>query len=761
MSPSSELVGIDIAMLLALLACSDVQVSSTDEAPVIELLRPSGGSAFLPTEPLELCANIDDEAGLEALEITLASSVDGILEPSWGDCEGGNLGAQLQLSDADHLLTLSAVDPRGQAGVATTSVIATENTEPTCELLNPLDEDWIELGDSWLVEGLVSDLESGAASLEVRVESDLDGELWADAVPSSGELSFNWTPEASGDHLLTLSVADPRDLTAACQVAVYVDPCLDEDEDGFTTCEEDCDDLDPDSYPGGEEVADGADNDCDGDTDEGTVLGDDDEDGWTEAEGDCDDDDDSVHPEAEEIPYDGVDQDCDGGDADDLDSDGYTGGSDGSDCDDADADIHPGATETWYDGVDSDCDGANDYDQDADGHDSQDHGGDDCDDTDASISPSASELWYDGTDQDCDGASDYDQDADGDDCEDHGGDDCEDTDAAIHPGATDTWYDGVDADCDGASDYDQDADGYLSDSYGGSDCDDADADIHPGATDTWYDGVDSDCDGASDYDQDGDGYVSDGYSGDDCDDDDADINPGETETWYDGTDTDCDGGSDYDQDGDGDDAEDYGGGDCDDTDSAVHSGASETRDGKDNDCDDSCDEGLLSAGDLIVSEFMKDPSKVSDDYGEWFEVTNTTSTDIRLCEAWLFEDADGESMALSAGTQVLVPAGDYAVLGRSSNTSINGGASVDYAYATGFRLANGADEIVLVHDGSEIDRVEYDNGVDWPDPTGKSVSLDPSSLNASDNDDGTNWCSGSSSYGDGDKGTPGDANDGC
>ena len=63
---------------------------------------------------------------------------------------------------------------------------------------------------------------------------------------------------------------------------------LDEDGDGYggeavVACEApdsyadngaDCDDSDASSYPGAEEVADGADNDCDGDTDEGVVVDD-------------------------------------------------------------------------------------------------------------------------------------------------------------------------------------------------------------------------------------------------------------------------------------------------------------------------------------------------------------------------------------------------------------------------------------------------------------------------------------------------------
>jgi hypothetical protein len=52
----------------------------------------------------------------------------------------------------------------------------------------------------------------------------------------------------------------------AADAALY--HCVDLDEDGVTNCDGDCDDNDPDSYPGNPEVCDGADNDCDGQTDE-------------------------------------------------------------------------------------------------------------------------------------------------------------------------------------------------------------------------------------------------------------------------------------------------------------------------------------------------------------------------------------------------------------------------------------------------------------------------------------------------------------
>jgi hypothetical protein len=91
----------------------------------------------------------------------------------------------------------------------------------------------------------------------------------------------------------------------------------------------------------------------------------------------------------------------------------------------------------------------------------------------------------------------------------------------------------------------------------------------------------------------------------------------------------------------------------------------------------------------------------------------------------------------------------------------NGGVNIDYVYGTSWFLANGADEVVLECSGTEIDRVEYDGGPNFPDPTGASMNLNPNNLNGTDNDTGSNWCESTSTYGDGDLGTPGAANDAC
>ncbi|MCB9744554.1 MAG: FG-GAP repeat protein [Alphaproteobacteria bacterium] len=184
---------------------------------------------------------------------------------------------------------------------------------------------------------------------------------------------------------------------------------LDVDQDGHLAIAwggDDCDDFDPNNFPGNEELCDWQDNDCDGVGDGPQALDavlyylDHDRDGWGNSEatrlscvqlegwsevgGDCDDWDPNNRPYADEL-CDGVDNDCDGlvdgEDADgpdpvewfpDEDGDGYGDEgaapifdcagpegwvSVGGDCDDGEPAKNPGEAEVCSDGLDNDCDG--------------------------------------------------------------------------------------------------------------------------------------------------------------------------------------------------------------------------------------------------------------------------------------------------------------------------------------------------------------------------------------------------------------------
>lgn len=183
------------------------------------------------------------------------------------------------------------------------------------------------------------------------------------------------------------------------------------------------------------------DTDSRGDTDSGNDSGadtdslatDDDGDGFSENDGDCDDENGEINPDASEIWYDGADENCDGNDGD-QDGDGYCNlDYSGIACEEGTGDcaddaasigvaingfadwdaveIHPGAAETWYDGIDQNCAGDNDFDADADGYNMAEYGdesgifGNDCDDTQSTVHPSATEICGNGLDDNCDGSA--------------------------------------------------------------------------------------------------------------------------------------------------------------------------------------------------------------------------------------------------------------------------------------------------------------------------------------------------------------------
>lgn len=153
-------------------------------------------------------------------------------------------------------------------------------------------------------------------------------------------------------------------------------------------------------------------------------------DGFVEPE-DCNDNNEFAFPGAEEIPYDRVDQDCDGFDLNDVDGDGVDGlRGGGLDCDDEDAAVFPGAEEIPYDGLDNNCDGSNDDDFDGDGFEAVERGGQDCNDFDATIVP---------LDTDGDGFTPCTG-------------DCDETDKFRNPLAEPICGNKIDDNCDGVSD---------------------------------------------------------------------------------------------------------------------------------------------------------------------------------------------------------------------------------------------------------------------------------------------------------------------
>lgn len=152
-------------------------------------------------------------------------------------------------------------------------------------------------------------------------EARVGGDVRRGAVDGTGEIWLETGDLPEGSHLIEVRLIAPENgptlATASHSLYVGEAPSAeDQDEDGYRAKRfggDDCDDANPNVNPGVPESSapNGVDDNCDGRVDEGTVAFDDDGDGFTELQGDCDDGDPATYPGARELP-DCRDQDCDG-----------------------------------------------------------------------------------------------------------------------------------------------------------------------------------------------------------------------------------------------------------------------------------------------------------------------------------------------------------------------------------------------------------------------------------------------------------------
>ena len=163
-----------------------------------------------------------------------------------------------------------------------------------------------------------------------------------------------------------------------------------------------------------------------------------------------------------------------------------------------------------------------------------------------------------------------------------------------------------------------------------------------------------------------------------------------------------------------------------------------------------------SATNLIINELMGDPVNAeSASWGEWFEVYNPTASPIDL-EGFSILSGGTSQPAHVINGSVIVPPFGYAVLGRGFDPLRNGGLTLDYNYFVGgsttIWLDNNDWLMIVDRDGARVDSVQWTTL-----PRGATKALSPGSPRTV-NVDAEPWKFSTSTFGDGDYGTPGALN---
>ena len=644
--------------VFGLISCStsDKSIILVNNPPEASIQSPVTGAEFIQYVPINFMGYINDpQESAEELKVTWTSDLDGVLNTEPATYDGTTFFTESTLSPGTHTISLLVLDSRSTSAEDSISIyIESAVKEPSIAVRYPLEDEYTREFEETHFEALVEDEQDEAEDLFVLITSNINGDLCSGNPDEAGIFVCDLILDV-GTHQLIYEVTDTSDnivSTERTHVVVSIS-AIDDDSDGFTEDQGDCDDTNSSVFPGAIEYPNGTDDDCDGLTDNGTSSYDDD--------GDC---------SCESLPcYGSIEPTCEN----------LVGG----DCNDEDTLFFPDQIELC-DGVDNNCDGLiddnsaldaliwyRDFDNDTYGDPnltvracfSAPSGyvadNSDCDDTSATFNPTT--IWYLDNDGDTFGgtlsvqqcvqpASNYTLITG----------DCNDLFPSAYPGGTEVC-DGIDNNCDGTTDEPSAVDALLwyadsdGDGFAGmlsttsactqpsgyfstvTDCNDSDNAINPNAIEV-CDNIDNDCDISIDenvtttyyLDNDGDGFgylystiqacsLPSGYvtNSTDCNDSSSAIKPTANEI-CDGIDNNCNGVQDdsdptlifatatrwyVDSDGDG-----YGNPlqsllrcvqpsgyvtnstDCNDTTSLANPNRTEVCDGIDNDCDNTSDE---------------------------------------------------------------------------------------------------------------------------------------------------------------------------
>ncbi|MEC8277413.1 MAG: MopE-related protein [Myxococcota bacterium] len=347
------------SILLVSCTGSDSKVGLYDTPPSVSIVSPTEGSTFNEGEVVtfEFIVNDDIDDPVD-LTLVFASDFQGDLEAIvTPDSTGAGSYSTANLDVGNHVITVTAVDSYGQSASDFVDIVIEDVPDaPEISVVHPTGGEFGQENSVFEFVAEVFDARDDSEDLAVVFASDLDGEFCTPEPDAEGFARCE-AELSPGEHTLTYTATNSLAFNGSATVYFVVQPTedIDDDGDGFTENQGDCNDEDPSINPIADEVENGVDDDCNGEIDDGDFDGD----GYTTGQGDCDNNDPNVHPNAQELPN-NTDDDCDGivdeGTVN-YDDDGDGQSENQGDCDDSDNAVYLGALEICGNGKDDNCNG--------------------------------------------------------------------------------------------------------------------------------------------------------------------------------------------------------------------------------------------------------------------------------------------------------------------------------------------------------------------------------------------------------------------
>ena len=126
-----------------------------------------------------------------------------------------------------------------------------------------------------------------------------------------------------------------------------------------------------------------------------------------------------------------------------------------------------------------------------------------------------------------------------------------------------------------------------------------------------------------------------------------------------------------------------------------------------------------TAGQLVISEWMPNPTAVTDANGEWFELHATANFDLNGVQA----GTTSLGAAFTSANCVPVTSGQFVLFARNATGATNGLGTVTVDVVTTVSLVNASGTLMIGVDGTVLDTVT------WATPTaGKSIMIDGSNV---------------------------------